>query len=382
MDCLRAVNSPEREHQTLQASRRQAHRNSSTPTGSLLRSVHLFPSVFICGLVFILALAAPRLHAAEKTVRLKLGTLAPAGTSYHKALQAMGEKWRKASGGAVQLVIFPGGTQGSEADMVGLMQTGNLDAGLLTTSGLAEIDHSVLATQVMPMFFHNLDEMDYVSEKLRPQLDARLLAKGYVALFWCDSGWVQFFSKTPVVHPDDLRKLKVYCGTDIPAEYDLWKASGFTPVAMEAPNIPQGLLSGTINAVPTVAIFALAAQLDSQAKYMLEINWAPLVGAAVVQKKTWDRVPVGVRDEFLKIAEETGKQVKAAGRAEGEEAVKAMVKRGLVVEKATPAVEAEWRAVVDKVQDQIRGKVVPAELFDEAQRLLKEYRTAGGVKPK
>src|SRR5512147_2831336 len=120
-----------------------------------------------------LSVAAPRLHAADKTIRLKLGTLAPAGTSYHKSLQAMGEKWRKASNGAVQLVIFPGGTQGSEADMVGLMQTGNLDAGLLTTGGLAEIDLGALAMQVRPMFFRNLDELDFVSEKLRPQLDAR-----------------------------------------------------------------------------------------------------------------------------------------------------------------------------------------------------------------
>src|SRR3974390_3088502 len=174
--------------------------------------------------LLLLCLFVPDLHAADKVIRLKLGTLAPAGTSYHKSLQAMGEKWRKATDGAVQLVIFPGGTQGSEADMVGLMQTGNLDAGLLTTSGLAEIDPGALATQVMPMCFHNLDEVDYVSEKLRPQLDARLMAKGYVTLFWCDSGWVRFFSKSPVVHPDDLRKLKVYCGTDIPAEYDLWKA--------------------------------------------------------------------------------------------------------------------------------------------------------------
>ena len=98
-------------------------------------------------LIFSFALAAPVAQAAEKVIRLKLGTLAPAGTSYHKALQAMGEKWRKASDGAVQLVIFPGGTQGSEADMVGLMQTGNLDAGMLTTGGLAEIDPAAMATQ-------------------------------------------------------------------------------------------------------------------------------------------------------------------------------------------------------------------------------------------
>jgi TRAP-type transport system periplasmic protein len=328
-----------------------------------------------------LTLVAPLLHGADKVIKLKLGTLAPAGTSYHKCLQTMGEKWRKASDGAVQLVIFPGGTQGSEADMVGLMQTGNLDAGLLTTGGLSEIDPAALATQVMPMFFHTLDEMDFVAQKLRPQLDARMLAKGYVVLFWSDSGWVRFFSKSPVVHPDDLRKLKVFSGSDSAGAFDLWKASGFSPVALETTGIPQGLLSGTISAVPTVPIFALAAQLDSQAKYMLELNWAPLVGAAVVQKKAWDRVPQAAREAMLKIADETGQQIKAAGRAENDAAVAAMVKRGVKVAKVTPQVEEEWRAMIGKVQDRIRGKVVPADVFDEAQRFVKEYRAAGGAKP-
>src|SRR6185436_9265537 len=81
-------------------------------------------------LALALALAGPSAQAANKPVRLKLGTLAPAGTSYHKSLLSMGEKWRKLSNETVQLTVFPGGTQGSEADMVGLMQTRNLDAGL------------------------------------------------------------------------------------------------------------------------------------------------------------------------------------------------------------------------------------------------------------
>src|ERR1039457_6420152 len=102
-------------------------------------------------LTLSLSLSAPCLHAADKVIKLKLGTLAPAGTSYHKSLQAMGEKWRKASDGAVQLLIFADGTQRSEAEMVGLMQTGNLDAGLLTPGGLAEIAPAALAMQVMPM---------------------------------------------------------------------------------------------------------------------------------------------------------------------------------------------------------------------------------------
>jgi TRAP-type C4-dicarboxylate transport system substrate-binding protein len=292
----------------------------------------------------------------------------------------MGEKWRKTADGKVQLTIFPGGTQGSEADMVGLMQTGNLDAGLLTTAGLGQIDLGALSMQVMPMFFRNLAEVDYVSEKLRPQLDARLLAKGYVVLFWSDSGWVRFFSKSPVLHPDDMRKLKVFSGADNADAYDLWKASGFSPVALEPSGIPQGLLSGTISAIPTVPIFALASQIDNQAPYMLEINWGPLVGAAVVHKKTWDRIPAEMREAFLKIAAETGQQVKAAGRAESDAAVAAMVRRGLKVHTITADVEAEWREMIEKLEGKIRGKIVPADLFDEAQRWVKEYRAKGNSK--
>jgi TRAP-type C4-dicarboxylate transport system substrate-binding protein len=134
--------------------------------------------------------------------------------------------------------------------------------------------------------------------------------------------------------------------------------------------------------MPMPPVFALAGQLDAQAKYMLELNWAPLVGAAVVRKKSWDRIPAESHAALLAIATEIGQQVKAAGRAESEASVAAMAKRGLKVQKVSPEVDAEWRAVLDKLQDRIRGKIVPAEMFDEAQQALKEYRAGAGATPK
>lgn len=332
--------------------------------------------------ILFVILGLTDVQAADKVIKLRLGTLAPAGTSYHKSLQVMGEQWRKTTDGGVQLTIFPGGSQGSEADMVGLMQTGNLDAGLMTAGGLWQIEPSALALQIMPMQFRSLEEVEVVAEKLRPQLESRLLAKGYVVLFWSDSGWVRFFSKAPVVHPDDLRKLKVFTDASSTQQYDLWKNSGFSPVALESTAIPQGLLSGTISAVPTVPIFALAAQLDGQAKYMLELNWAPMVGAAVVRKKAWDRIPAEKRDALLAIAAEAGRQVRAAGRAESDAAVAAMVKRGLHVQKVSPEVNAEWVDVIEKIRDHVRGKIVPADMFDAAQQALKEFRSRPGAAQK
>ena len=214
--------------------------------------MHLMNSrIGLCGLLALgLSVTETNLRAADPTVNLRLGTLAPSGTSYHKSLLVMGEKWKEASGGVVKLTIFPGGTQGGEADMVGLMQTGNLDAGLLTAVGLSEIEPAVSALQSMPMSFRNLDEVDYVGEKLHPLMEKRLSDKGYLVLFWTDSGWVRFFTKRPVLHPDDLRKHKIFTWAGNAHEYDLWKSAGFHPVSLETAGIAQGLLAGTIDAVP------------------------------------------------------------------------------------------------------------------------------------
>ena len=59
------------------------------------------------------------------------------------ALKEMSQKWRDASGGSVKVVVYPDGTQGGEADMVRLMRSNNLAAGMLTVVGLSDIEKSV-----------------------------------------------------------------------------------------------------------------------------------------------------------------------------------------------------------------------------------------------
>jgi TRAP-type C4-dicarboxylate transport system substrate-binding protein len=98
---------------------------------------------------------------------------------------------------------------------------------------------------------------------------------------------------------------------------------------------------------------------------MLDLAWAPLVGAAVMTKKTWDTIPVEGRDAVRKVAAETGALLKADGRRESAESVEAMRKRGLQVHAVTADVEAEWRREAEAAYPKIRGVVVPADIFDE-----------------
>jgi TRAP-type C4-dicarboxylate transport system substrate-binding protein len=107
---------------------------------------------------------------------------------------------------------------------------------------------------------------------------------------------------------------------------------------------------------------------------MLDMNWAPLLGACVITKKTWDNIPPETRTAMRAAAETAGDEIRAQARREMTEAVEAMKKRGLVVHELTPEAEAAWRGLAESVNFKIRGTLVPADMFDEVQQLLREYR--------
>jgi TRAP-type C4-dicarboxylate transport system substrate-binding protein len=316
--------------------------------------------------------------ALAQALRINLGTLAPRGSSYHQSLQAMAEKWRLAPGGGVRLVIYPDGTQGGEADMVRLMRLGSLQAGLLTGVGLSEIEEGVSGLQNFPLVFKNFAEFDYVQEHLRPLMDERMREKGFVMLFWADAGWVKYFFKERTLTPEDLRKRKVFAWAGDTAQVDIMKDLGYNPVPLETADILTNLQTGLINAVNCPPIFAARMQFQTYAPHMLDLNWAIMVGGLVIKREAWDRIPASTQAVLLEAARQAGREIQRNGRKEGDEAVAALQKRGLTVDTVTPDIEALWRSEMERVYPKIRGSIVPADIYDEVQRLLKTYRSGGG----
>ena len=315
---------------------------------------------------------------AAARVRIKLATVAPKDSSYHRMLLEMGEKWRKASEGQVDLVVYPGGTQGSEADVVKRMSVGELQAGMLSVGGLTEIDPAVAALQEIPMLFRSLAEEEYVIDKLRPDLEKRLAAKGFVALFWSDSGWARFFSRNPATRPDDFKSMKIFVtASGSTKQMQIMQALGYKPVPLEVADALIQLQTGGVDAVPTLPLLALSGQYYTVTKHMLELNWSPLVGAAVVTRQAWDAVPPALRDQLLQIAADTGARIRQASRQENDQAVATMKARsGLQVHALTPQLEDEWRRFAEGIYPRLRGTMVPEDMFDQARQRVAEYRAA------
>jgi len=334
-----------------------------------MRPVRLTPFAAALALT---ALASPAVSQSAPT-RIRLGTMAPQGTSYHRILQEMGERWRTATNGQVQLTVYAG-TMGSEAELVRRMRLGQLQAGTLSVIGLEEIDPQVTALSVMPMMFRSAEEAEYVRVRLQPQLEQRLLDRGFVVLFWADAGWVQYFSRSAAVRPEDFRRLKVFVTAGSTSQIDLMRAEGWNPVALEWSDALTALQTGMIDAIPTIPYYALAMQYYTVANHMLKLDWAPLAGATLVNRRTWEALPPETRTVMLAAARDAGQRFQARAHLENDSAVTAMQRRGLVVHEFTPAAEVEWRTMVERLYPRIRGSLVPADIFDQVVQLLTEYR--------
>ncbi len=325
--------------------------------------------------VLIATLLAPSSTGAQEPVLVKLGTAAPEGSAWHSILMEMGEEWRRSTGGAVTLRIYPGGVLGDEPDMVRKMRVGQIQAAALTAVGLSDIDEAVAALQI-PMMVDSWEEVDHVREKLRPELERRLDEKGFVVVNWGDAGWVMFFAKQPFSTPEDLKGMKLFVWAGDSKSVDLWKASGFNPIPLAATDILPGLQTGLIEAFDTTPLLALASQWFGQAPHMLDLQWAPLIGATIVDKRTWRKIPKESRPAILAAAEKAGLRLRSEIRSANDTAIKVMSQHGLKIHAASPEVRAAWKRSAESAWPKIRGTIVPAPMFDEVQRLRDAYRQA------
>ena len=324
---------------------------------------------------FVATLAAIAASAAfAQAPALKVATIAPKNSIYHRALQEMGEAYLKASGPQARFVIYTDSIQGTEADTVRRMRVGQLDASMLTVVGLTEIDPSVAALQYMPMMFRSWEELDYVREKLRPELEAKLAAKGFAVLIWGEGGWVQFFTKEPMADPQAFKRAKIFAWSGDRIQPTVMKSLGYHPVSIPIADILPGLETGMLDTVPVAPLWALVGQFDRVTHYMVRINWVPIVGATVMRRQTLDAMSPQARDALLAAAGKATAELRAHRAVQDEESIRAMQARGLQVQTLTPELEQAWREVAERSWPYVRGTMVPAETFDEVRALLAEYR--------
>jgi TRAP-type C4-dicarboxylate transport system substrate-binding protein len=190
---------------------------------------------------------------------------------------------------------------------------------------------------------------------------------------------VHFFTKKPVAVPDDLRKLKLFSWAGDAEAVEVWRSAGFNPVPLPSTELSTALQTGLVEALGAPPQVTVISQYFNHAPYMTNFRWQLLQGATIITKATWEKIPADLRPALLKVAQDDGARLQKDVRDSEARDVEAMKKRGLTVVPVTAGQKAEWQKLTQSVYPAIRGKIVPAEAFDEAMRYRDEYRKQRGA---
>ena len=303
---------------------------------------------------------------------IKLGTIAPAGSLWDIKLREMASEWNRITGGEVQLKLYMGGTVGDEDNMIRAMKVGGLNACAITAQGMKEIASDTFAL-CLPYIVKDDDEFDYVFEKVKGDFELALEKQGFVTLGWAMTGWVNFFSRDPVVSPDDLRKEKIAIDTDSRLS-KIWTELGFRAIPLSFNDLVASLYSGMVDSIYVTPLAASAMGMNKIAPNMCDYRIAPVYCAVIVDKRAWNRVPAKYKEHLKQRTAEIAGEFYEIIKVDEAKAIEVMKKNGLQVHEVSDQVAQEWLKLSRDGSDAFSRELISKEIYDKIIAIVDEYR--------
>lgn len=319
-------------------------------------------------LVLALALSALALLPAQE---VKLASVAPEASPWGAALNQLAVEWRNISNGRVRVRVYHNAIAGDESDILRKIRIGQLQAGVFTSSGLKQIVPEVFSVSV-PFLIDSEDELDYVMERITPELNALVEENRMHVLAWSRAGWVHFFSRDRIAYPEDLRSQRLAAD---PADEELrqaFRAMGFRPTPIPASELLTSLNSGLVDAFFTSPLAAAGFQWFGVAPNMLDVKVAPFLGAILISDAAWRRIPNSMKDELLAAAGEVAARIDEDVLGLEEEALVTMREFGLNVQEGTPEILEAWESYVAEYETEVL-RVFDPVMTERVRELVDEF---------
>jgi len=335
------------------------------------QTIKIFGPILLASLL-IVQLA----YGAEKSVIIKLATLAPEGSSWMKTINALNVEVMKKTENRVQFRIYPGGVLGDEMDMLRKMKIGQIQGAALTSGGLSPLFKEIDVSQV-PFLFQKYEEVDYILTKMDSFFRKGFEESGYIFLGWSEAGFVYLMSTIPISGVADLKKTKVWIWEESPMSEAIFDEVGVKAIPLSVPDVLVGLQTGLVDVVYAPPSGAISLQWFTRVKYLTDVPLVYLAGGIVVKKDTFKGIPPSDQNLIMDIFQRYLDQLKVVTRNENREAIKVMTKQGMKI--ITPSKDQidEFKKLSNKAMGHITGQSFSKKVFDEVTSSLENYRRGG-----
>ena len=275
--------------------------------------------------------------AWAQTLKIRFAGNMPVQYHASKAMVIFKEDVEKASGGKIQVDLFPAMQLGGAGENVDMVKSGTL---FMCYAGAAYFMGYIPEFGVISLPFLFKDR-DTTHKILTGPIGADLLKEGdkagFVGLAFWDLGSRQITNnKRAITQPSDLEGLKLRLQ---PAKVmmNTFKALGANPVAMDIKEVYSALKQGVIDAQENPFANIRDHRLNEVQKYLSVTGHFYDVMAVMANKKTWSELPKETQAILLKGIEKGTKYSWEQGGKEDDEAFQDLKSKGMLVNVLTPA---------------------------------------------
>lgn len=313
----------------------------------------------------------------QPQILIKLATLAPKNTALARVMEKVDKELRSRTKGEVGFRVYYGGIQGDEKEAIQKIKFKQLHGGMFTAVGLHEIVPEVHVLS-LPYLFRNYDEVAYVRNAIKGDLERKFLAKGYVVANWGDSGFVYGFSKIPIKNLETAKKQKYWQWGDDPVGMAVFKVIGVTPVDLSITDVMTSLSANLIDAASAPPSMAVALRWYTKFKYMNEYPFGCVQGATIVRKEIWDKISPASQKIMKDLSQRHYDEYVKQLRQDDAQAVQLLKKAGIKIVRVSKQEESEVlkfsSMVSQKVREELVGKLYSREFLNKVLGALQEYR--------
>lgn len=316
-------------------------------------------------LLLVAAFALPGTTAptkAEESYTLRIASLAPAGSSWMKVLNAWNRTVIDKTNGKLKMRFYPGGSQGDERDFVRKMRVGQLDGGVVTMTGMSMLVPS-MNVLVLPGFLETYEKLDRVRERMADQFESMFGNENMRLVGWGDAGKTRLFSVQPIKRPSEIKAMRPWVWKDDPIFVEFYQVIGASAVRLGVPEVYPALQTRMVDVISSSALTAVALQWYTRVKYMTAHNSAIIAGGTVMRKDKYDALPPELQEIFDSTATRAHEILNKTIRKDDEKAYRVVLDKGIAAVEAGDA-QAEWDAAHKKVRDNLTGRMFSKSLVE------------------
>jgi|GEM_PF-1599812 len=314
-------------------------------------------------------------NAPQAVIKLRVGSVAPAGTPWAGMLEEISDIVAKESNDALVLEVGYGGNFGGESELLQKCREGKI-ALVGVSSTIASEMAPELGIMELPYLFNSFDEIDYILDQvLFPILAEKLEKKDLVLLMLVENGFKSIASIRQVHKPDDLKGMKIRCQKS-PVYYQIFKSYGADPVALSIREVARGLQSGVLEGFDNTPLFTYSSGLYHHIKnYTLtQHTYQPIL--FMMSKKVYDKLSAEQKSIFRQKLPESSLKFRNSVRNSMQSMQEKLKENGIQVIQLNEQEKEAFRNGSQSVYKNIRDMLgtESEKLFGIISKALNEYR--------